>query len=130
METHLQSVDGMDQELVEQARLSRYFVGDLRLLAGKLPADDAALDALLGRLVEQGDELAFTHCLLAALDAEREVDAQHLVRGTALLPGPGRRISQSVPVPSRNGNCCTPRRLSPSLSIRMTALNFKSVPRT
>ena len=46
-----------------------------------------------------------------------------------LLPGPGSLISQSVPVPSRSGKRAAAKRRSPSLSLKMTELNFKSVPR-
>jgi hypothetical protein len=72
--------------LVAQARACAYHQVALRDLAFQLPAQDEALDRALEEAVQQRDELAFTHLLLAALSGERNVDARHLREGAALFP--------------------------------------------
>lgn len=54
-------------------------------LAAALPTDDAALDALIEQSARNSDVLTFFPVVLAALFAERAVDARHLVLGTPLL---------------------------------------------
>ncbi len=79
----------MNDPMLKQAHKSAFCQTALRELAKQLPADDAALDHLLAEAVAAKDDKAFTHLILAALDAGRKVDARHLVHGTVLLPNPG-----------------------------------------
>lgn len=71
------------QQFIEQAD---YYQGSVRELAPMLPADDAALDALIGETVAASDQLAFVFIVMAALGANRPVQARHLARGTMLMP--------------------------------------------
>ncbi len=57
-------------------------------LAAALPADDAALDALLEDASRKSDLYRFFPVMLAAIFAERSVDARHLVAGAPLLESP------------------------------------------
>ena len=74
------------ESLVAQARSCAYHQGALRDLASHLPDQDEALDRALEEAVQQRDERAFTHLLLAALSGGRNVDARHLREGAALFP--------------------------------------------
>jgi len=51
-----------------------------------LPVDDAELDALIGEAVAASHQKNFVFVVMAALDANRPVQARHLVHGTALMP--------------------------------------------
>jgi hypothetical protein len=74
------------ESLVAQAQACAYHQVALRDLASSLPTQDEVLDRALGEAVQQRDEQAFTHLLLAALCGGRHVDARHLKAGAALLP--------------------------------------------
>jgi hypothetical protein len=58
-------------------------------VAGLLPPDDAALDALIAETVRENDVKAFMHVVTAALSRGRRVDARHLARGAMLIQEPG-----------------------------------------
>ena len=65
---------------------SHYYQGAVRELAGMLPADDAALDALIAETVAASDANEFVFIVMAAFCAGRPVQARHLARGTVLIP--------------------------------------------
>src|ERR1051325_9465684 len=58
----------------------------IRELMGLLPAGDAALDRIIGEAVTRSEDLEFIFLVLAALCAERPVQARHLAHGTMLVP--------------------------------------------
>lgn len=78
----------MDEALLKRARECKFTRSAIRELAEQIPPDDEEINQLLARAVSARDELAFTHLLLAALEAGRKVEAGHLVEGTNLLPNP------------------------------------------
>lgn len=65
---------------------SHYCQATLLQLGTMLPPEDAALDALIGDLVQASDQHQFVFVVMAALCAGRPVQARHLARGTVLLP--------------------------------------------
>ena len=71
------------QQFIEQAQ---YYLGALQELAPLLPADDAELDALIAEAVAASHQKEFVFVVMAALGANRPVQARHLVHGAALLP--------------------------------------------
>ena len=83
-EHHAQAVS-TTASLVAQAQACAYHQGALRDLASLLPEQDEVLERALEEAVQQRDERAFTHLLLAALSAGRNVDAHHLREGAALF---------------------------------------------
>ena len=76
----------MNPELRELMARSSYCQDSMRAVAALLPAEDAALDALLAETVETGEEREFEFVALAALWANRTVDARHLRKGAARVP--------------------------------------------
>jgi len=76
----------MQPEIKQFIEHSDYYQGAVRDLAKLLPADDAELDALIGETVAASDQRAFIFITIAALEAQRPVDARHLARGTMLMP--------------------------------------------
>jgi hypothetical protein len=76
-------------ELIRYTEGIKFYRAAIMDLGTKLPADDAALDALLAEVVATRNEKAFTHLIYAALAAKRTVDSRHLVEGGALFPDPG-----------------------------------------
>jgi hypothetical protein len=83
-EHHAQAVS-TTASLVAQAQACAYHQVALRDLASLLPEQDEVLERALEEAVQQRDERAFTHLLLAALSASRNVDAHHLREGAALF---------------------------------------------
>jgi hypothetical protein len=83
---HITPTFSTTASLIAQARACAYHQGALRDLASQLPAPDESLDGALEAALQQRDERAFTHLLLAALDAGRQVDARHLREGAVLFP--------------------------------------------
>jgi len=71
------------QQFIEQAH---YYLGALQELAALLPADDAELDALIAEAVTAGHQKEFVFVVMAALGANRPVQARHLLHGAALMP--------------------------------------------
>jgi hypothetical protein len=63
--------------------------GSVEGVAKMLPADDAALDALIGETVRENDIKAFMHVITAAMSRDRRVEAHHLARGAMLFPEEG-----------------------------------------
>ena len=76
----------MTPEIREFIARSDYYRGAVQELAGLLPAEEAALDALIGETVAESDQTAFGFIVMAALCAGRPVQARHLARGTGLMP--------------------------------------------
>ena len=76
----------MQAELQQFIELAQYYLGALQELAPRLPADDAELDALIAEAVAAGHQKEFVFVVMAALGANRPVQARHLVHGAALLP--------------------------------------------
>ena len=74
------------RQFIDQAIPHR---GSVLGVAEMLPADDAALDALIGETVRANDVKAFMHVVTAALSKERRVEARHLARGAMLFPNDG-----------------------------------------
>jgi len=75
----------MHADLLKRARECRYCQRDIHALEASLPAEDAVLDSALTEATTALDAPAFTHLVLAALDAGRAVEARHLVAGGALF---------------------------------------------
>lgn len=73
------------RDIVHHQKLHRAAVLQIQDL---LPAEDAALDAMIGEVVAQHDHPAMNFIVIAALAAGRPVDARHLARGTRLLGHP------------------------------------------
>ncbi len=78
----------MNPEIREFIGRSAYCQREVRTLAGMLPADNAALDALIGETVVTSDQREFLFLVMAALSAGRPVSARHLALGTVLIPDP------------------------------------------
>jgi hypothetical protein len=76
----------MNPEIRDFIARSDYYQGAVRELAGLLPAEDAALDALIAETVAESDETEFVFVTMAALGAGRPVQARHLARGIMLMP--------------------------------------------
>ena len=76
----------MRQDIREFIERSRFHLATVQEMAGRLPADDAELDAWVAEAVRENDFKAFMHLLVAALSVERRVDARHLARGAMMLP--------------------------------------------
>ena len=55
-------------------------------VAEMLPADDAALDELIGEMVSAANQTEFTYVVMAALVTGRPVSVRHLPRGAMLMP--------------------------------------------
>jgi len=55
-------------------------------VAERLPAAEEELGALFAETIAAGDQLGFLLLAAAALDGGRRVDAEHLVKGIALIP--------------------------------------------
>lgn len=70
------------RQFIEQARYRKATV--LRV-AEMLPADDAALDELIGEIVAAANQTEFTYVVMAALAAGRPVSVRHLPRGAMLM---------------------------------------------
>ena len=79
----------MQVELQQFIQQAQYYQGALQELATMLPADDAALDALIAEAVTAGHQKEFVFVVMAALGANRPVQAGHLVHGAGLLPNYG-----------------------------------------
>src|SRR5690242_16046962 len=75
----------MSPEIHDFIERSQFCQGAIRELAGMLPADDDALDALIAETVAASDQIEFVFIVLAALSAGRRVPGRHLARGTILL---------------------------------------------
>ena len=75
----------MDAQLQQYFKDTPIFRSTVERVADMLPADDAALDALIGEIVHDCDAKAFHFVVIAALGRGRPVDAKHLVRGTMLF---------------------------------------------
>jgi hypothetical protein len=71
------------RQFIEQARFCKPSV--LRV-AEMLPADDAALDELIGEIISAANQTEFTYVVLAALVTGRPVSVRHLPRGAMLMP--------------------------------------------
>ncbi len=71
------------RQFIEQARYCRPSV--LRV-AELLPAEDAALDELIGEIVSAANQTEFTYVVMAALATGRPVSVRHLPRGAMLMP--------------------------------------------
>ena len=76
----------MSPELRQLLNRSKFHRGAVDAVAALLPEDDAALDALIGETVREKDQAGFIYITLAALQAERKVDARHLAGGAMMLP--------------------------------------------
>ena len=76
----------MNPEIRDFVDRSDYCQGALSELAKLLPADDTALDALIGETVAESGQTEFVFVTMAALCAGRPVQARHLARGTILMP--------------------------------------------
>jgi hypothetical protein len=63
--------------------------GSVEGVANMLPANDAALDALIAETVRENDVKAFMHVITAAMSRNRRVEAHHLARGAMLFPEEG-----------------------------------------
>ena len=68
-------------ELLTRAGHCRYFLGDLLELGAALPQGDDDLDALLETVASRHEPLVLTNLMLAALLADRPLDARHLTTG-------------------------------------------------
>ena len=90
------------QTFVEQ---SDYYRDTVCQLAGMLPADDAALDLLIGETIAASDQTAFAFVVMAAFQANRPVPARHLARGTMLMP---EKITLGVFACHMTGDIATP----------------------
>ena len=76
----------MSPELRQLLSRSKFHRGAVNAVAALLPTDDTALDALIGETVREKDQAGFIYITLAALQAERKVDARHLAGGAMMLP--------------------------------------------
>lgn len=76
----------MQPELRQFIEQARFYKASALQVAEQLPADDAALDELIGETVLRGDQKAFMFIVVAALSRARRVDARHLVHGAMILP--------------------------------------------
>ena len=75
----------MQTELRQFIGQARFYRAEAERLAELLPAEDAALNAIVAETVQAGDQKAFLLVLAAALSRERHVDARHLLRGAMML---------------------------------------------
>jgi hypothetical protein len=75
----------MTPELHQLIIRSKFHVGAVRAVAALLPAEDAALDALVGERAQANDTYGFGYVVTAAVDAGRPVDARHLATGAMLI---------------------------------------------
>lgn len=75
----------MDPALQQYIKDTPIYRTTVERFADMLPADDAALDALIAEIVKDCDARAFHFVIPAALSRGRPVDARHLVRGTMLF---------------------------------------------
>ena len=71
------------RQFIEQARYCKPAV--LRV-AELLPAEDAALDALIGEIVSAANQTEFVYVVMATLATGRPVSVRHLARGAMLMP--------------------------------------------
>ena len=78
----------MNPEMRQLIDRNNYHQGSIRALAALLPAEDAALDALLVETQQDGWGLEAQFVLIAALSFGRAVDARHLVRCMERMPNP------------------------------------------
>ncbi len=79
----------MHEAILNQARECQFCQSALIAFGSALPANDDVLDEIIAEAVRLRDHVAFTHLVLAALHAGREVDAHHLVIGASLLTEQG-----------------------------------------
>jgi hypothetical protein len=75
----------MQTELRQFIEQCRFCLASVQRVAELLPADDAALDALIEKTVTENNPKSFLHVVVAALGRERPVPARHLARGAMLL---------------------------------------------
>src|SRR5262249_4629362 len=71
--------------LQKQITVLHYDRKTLERVQPLLPADDAELDALIEELLSDDDRVGFRFVVLAALAANRPVDAKYLVGGASIL---------------------------------------------
>jgi len=80
-------------ELLTRAGHCRYFLGDLLELGAALPQGDDDLDALLETVASRHEPLVLTNLMLAALLADRPLDARHLTTGAGQFDDIGKMIT-------------------------------------
>ena len=85
-EHRLPPVKHMSPEIREFIGRSHYCQSAVRELALMLPADETALDALIGEAVARTEDVEFIFLVMAVFAAGRKVQARHLARGTILMP--------------------------------------------
>ena len=76
----------MQPEMREFLDHARFHAAAVAELAQMLPADDAELSAMIETAVRESDLKTFMFVMLAALHAERKLDARLLAHGVALMP--------------------------------------------
>jgi hypothetical protein len=93
------------RELVESARNLRVCVSSIEDLGQRLPAADTDLAAVLETAIEAGEKDALTSLLMAALTADRRVDAAILRSGLDLIGDP---LSVSIILGHLDGDIIEP----------------------
>ena len=76
----------MNPEMRALIERESYCRATMNELAALLPKDDGELDLLIGDTVARSDQLDFIYIVMAALIAERPVQARHLRHGLILMP--------------------------------------------
>ena len=73
---------------LETARQGALYQAGVHALGEQLPAEDAALAALIGEAVRQGDDAAFVNLVFACIAQARPFAAEHLIDGAGLFEDP------------------------------------------